>query len=115
MAKVSTDDAGKDKGQPEKVRENEIQEKGVTSGELKSLLGRIYGSNVQLVEEEVDGKNVAKVQVTSYGTGTFVIDGEGDSADEARTDLWNRIPRYPDNVAGGDQSLPHDYTRPNGV
>ena len=98
----------------EKVDTPAIQESGVSLQDLKTRIGRVYGSNVELVEDSENGVYTAKLQSTSYGTRTFVLDGEGKSAEEARTDLWNRIPMYRGSPSQQDR-YPHDYARPNAV
>lgn len=121
MAQVTSDDAktGKDAGQSDKVADNSIQESGISTAELKALAGKTYGSNVEIVEEQNDANPtqpfVAKLFVKSYGTGTFALDGAGKTAEEARTDLWNRFPKYPGSPDPSVLSEPHDYTKPNGI
>lgn len=117
MAQVSTNrkDDSRDNSKDDQLNKPTAQESGVSTDLLKKRIGDVYGSAAELVEGQEGDKYVAKIRSTSYGTGTFVIDGSGKSADEARTDLWNRIPRYKAAVDPDVLSEPHDYARPNGV
>lgn len=120
MAQVSTnskDDSKDSSGDklPEVVANPSVQASGISTSDLEKRIGSAYGSGVELVEGKEDDKYVAKLRSTSYGTGTFVLDGRGDTADEARTDLYNRIPIYNTGPAPEALSEPHDYARPNAV
>lgn len=103
-----------DKNRNDKQENPTIQESGVSTQDLKTRIGRVYGSNVELIEGKDGDVFTAKLETQAYGTRTVVMDGRGESAEEARTSLWNRIPMYKGHESQYGK-YPHDYARPNAV